>query len=205
MSRSEANTNKTLLESIKVLDNKIYNFEAHQDRMRSSYAAMFEKEIDFDFQELESRVASISKDLHKLRIIYSPDKKEVEFHPYRRKEIHSLKLVFDDEIDYEHKSADRAALHKLYDKKGNHDDILIVRNGLLTDSYYCNVALLQDGTWYTPKDPLLKGTMRQKLLDEKELVERNISLDSLFHYCQIRLFNAMIEFGELELGIEQLH
>ena len=45
----------------------------------------------------------------------------------------------------------------------------------------------------------MKGTKRTELLDKGILVERNICIEDIPSYSTIRLFNAMIDWGELEL------
>lgn len=71
-----------------------------------------------------------------------------------------------DTIDYRYKSTDRKELEALYALRGNQDDVLIVRNNLLTDTSIANVALEKEGVWYTPRTPLLKGTKRALLLEQ---------------------------------------
>ena len=58
---------------------------------------------------------------------------------YCMRAISSLRLVTCDDIDYAYKSADRSRLGL----RGNADEIIIVRNGLLTDTSYSNIALQQ--------------------------------------------------------------
>ena len=55
-----------------------------------------------------------------------------------------------------------------------------------------------------PSFPLLKGTQRQFLLDRKQIIETDISVENLSSYSRICLFNAMIPFGEITLGCEEL-
>lgn len=115
-----------------------------------------------------------------------------------------MKLVDGSGLDYKFKYADREALKILYSQKGSADDILVVKSGLITDSYYCNVALLKNGQWHTPYLPLLHGTKRAQLLDDKLIIEEMITEHDLQKYSHIRLFNALIEFGEVELDISNL-
>ncbi|WP_309546477.1 aminotransferase class IV [Hoylesella marshii] len=89
--------------------------------------------------------------------------------------------------------------------KGVCDDVLIVRNGLLTDTSYTNIALYDGYQWFTPATPLLEGTMRASLLDSGMLIEKDILLSDLPHYQYIALFNAMIDMGELVLPISCVH
>lgn len=68
-----------------------------------------------------------------------------------------------------------------------------------------NVRIGDDGEqWHTPSHPLLKGTHRQFLIDNGMMVEREIKTDELSRYTKIRLFNAMIHFGEIEFSTDRL-
>jgi len=95
-------------------------------------------------------------------------------------------------------------LKKLYELRRGADDILIIKTGMVTDTYYGNVAFEKDGIWHTPQLPLLHGTQRQYLLDEGKIKERLITEDDLPNYGHVRVFNAMIEFGEVELGMSEV-
>lgn len=53
--------------------------------------------------------------------------------------------------------------------------------------------------WLTPKHPLLLSTKRAYLLDKGIIKEADITVDDLMKAKKIRLFNAMIEFGEREV------
>ena len=55
--------------------------------------------------------------------------------------------------------------------------------------------------WYTPEAPLLKGTKRQQLLDQGMIYLDDIKYRDLQDFGSIRLFNAMIEFGEIEIPV----
>ena len=88
----------------------------------------------------------------------------IEFEPYVRPAVRSLKVVLSDSISYGYKSADRSALDHLFQLRGECDDILIVKKGCVTDSYYANVAFWDGKHWFTPDTPLLPGTMRASLL-----------------------------------------
>ena len=64
-------------------------------------------------------------------------------------------------------------LNSLFQIRQDKDDILIVKNGLLTDTSIANIALYDGNDWYTPLHPLLKGTKRAELLDKGVLKEKN--------------------------------
>ena len=100
------------------------------------------------------------------RVVYGENIEEVVYIPYTIRQVSSLKLVPCDDIAYELKSADRSMLNKLFALRGEKDDILIVKNGRITDTSIANVALWNGTEWHTPSFPLLKGTQRQFYLTE---------------------------------------
>ena len=57
----------------------------------------------------------------------------------------------------------------------------------------------------TPKHPLLPGTKRAALLGKGIIHEADVALEDLRNANKISLFNAMIEFGEMEISIENVH
>ena len=190
-----------LLESIKVHKNKIFAWKYHEQRIERSLHVCYDKDYDnlISIDSLQKYVDQLDDKLYKLRIIYDDHYYKIEHHLYKIKPINSLKLIYDDNISYSEKYADRESLNKLYAQKETADDILIIKNGLITDTHYCNVALLKEGRWYTPAKPLLCGVKRQELLDVNVIEARDILAKDIKSYTHIRLFNAMVEFGEVEL------
>lgn len=93
----------------------------------------------------------------------------------------------------------------MFARRGAYDDILIVRRHLLTDTSIANIALFDGSHWHTPQHPLLKGTKRAELLDKGILTEKDIRMEELPAYSTVRLFNAMIDWGEVELPADCLH
>ena len=120
------------------------------------------------------------------------------------KEIHTLKIVRDDDIDYSFKSTDRTDLNWLAATKGNCDEIIIIKNGLVTDTSFTNIAIYKDGKWLTPKHPLLLGTKRAALLENVIIQEADITVDDLMKAEKVSLFNAMIDFGEREVMTQDI-
>ena len=100
----------------------------------------------------------------------------------------------------DNKSTDREALNRLFACRGERDDILIVRRGLLTDTSIANIALFDGKDWFTPKLPLLRGTCRTALIDNGIIKEKDIRPEELSSYSFVRLFNAMIKWGALEFS-----
>jgi len=127
----------------------------------------------------------------------------VSYEFYSARNISSLLKLSSDDISYSHKYEDRSELQKLFEKRGDHSEILIIKKGLVTDCFYYNVAFYSD-TWYTPKEPLLKGTMRAYLLDQKKIIPKNISLEDIPSFSKVCLFNALNPFGEIILDLDCL-
>ena len=84
--------------------------------------------------------------------------------------------------------------HELFIKKDSYDEIIIVKNGIVTDTTIANIAIFYDEVWITSKNCLLKGTTRNRLLEDKFLVEKDITVNMLKKASKIALMNAMIDF-----------
>ena len=120
---------------------------------------------------------------------------------YHIRTIRKLRLVGCDDIDYEYKSADRSRLLALAAERGDADEIVIVRQGLITDTSYSNIALYDGRRWVTPRHPLLRGTMRQSLLDQGLLEERDIRASEWPGYQRTSLINAMMPLERCVVAI----
>lgn len=185
------------LETIKSLDGKLYHLEYHQRRFESVLSSLGVKK----FPQLIHFIDPPKDALVRCRVLYSKDTLSVSYHPYTIKNIQNIKLIEDNNIEYTQKSADRSALDRLFAKRDECDDVLIVKNGLLCDTTIANIALFRDGIWYTPYAPLLNGTTRMRLLDEKKIIKKNIYADDIKLYTKVALLNAMIGFYEKDINI----
>lgn len=142
--------------------------------------------------------------LYKCRILYDTQIHKIEFVPYTFKIINSLQLVHVHHLDYSHKFADRSALQSLLQKKGKADEILIVQNGFITDTSYSNVAFFDGLQWFTPAKPLLRGTKRAALLEQKKIIEADIRVEDLKDFQKMQLINAMIDWGDFTLSLKSV-
>jgi len=143
-------------------------------------------------------------DLFKCRIIYSDKIQSVDFQPYVIKPVNRLKIVYDDTIAYDHKYLERSSIKRhLENVEG--DEILIVKSGLITDTSYSNVVFGNSNCFVTPSTPLLKGTKREKLLNEGSITEREIRLKDLHEFSYVYLINAMIDLEDnLRVPVENI-
>lgn len=188
------------VETIKIEDVKALNLSFHQSRMCRTMRHFF---ADAPVPALAD-VLSPTPDMHfyKARVVYGGQGVEdVQYAPYKMREIRSLKLIEDNEIDYSFKSTDRACLNRLTARKGDCDEVLIVKNGLLTDTSFTNIAVFDGERWLTPKHPLLLGTKRASLLERQVIKEADISVETLMNAQKVSLINAMVDLGEIEISI----
>ncbi len=173
-------------ETIKTLDEEVLNLQYHNARVARTIGLNI---------NLHDYIFPPSEELLRCKLIYDESGVlSVEYFPYQKREIESFKLVFDDNIDYSKKKLDRSDIDTLFEKRGECDEIIIVKNALITDTSIANIAVLDDGIWFTPKTPLLKGTTRARLLDEGFIKERDIDIDMLKSVQEIALMNAMVDF-----------
>jgi len=179
-----------LLETIKIEEGVVANLPYHQDRCDQSRQTLFKSTDKLD---LASIIQPPQTGLYRCRILYADALHSIEYLPYVPKEIHSLKIV-PSEIDYAFKYANREELTALLDAHQEVDEVIIEKDGCLTDTTIANIAFYDGKQWFTPENPLLKGTMRAKLIDEGFLQTKEIKKEDLTNYTQVALINAMIGF-----------
>lgn len=139
------------------------------------------------------------------RLVYSADGvQEASLHPYSPRLIRSLRLVEAPSLRYNHKYAHRSALDTYFQQRGEADEVLFTQNGWLRDTSIANIALFDGKDWWTPDVPLLAGTHRSRLLREGLLRPAALHSDDLGDFTRIRCFNAMLEWGEIELATSQI-
>ncbi len=171
-------------ETIKCEDYDIYNIHYHNKRVSDTIY----KNID-----LNEYIYAPNEKLLKCKVIFNEEGiKEVSFKEYKKRDIKSFKLIYDDNINYSKKSLNRVNLDNLFKQKEDADEIIIVKDNYITDTSIANIAIFDGISWLTPKKPLLLGTTRARLLEEKEIYEANITVNMLLKSKKIALLNAMV-------------
>jgi len=196
-----------LLETIRFNSGKFANIELHQKRFNDSRKQLFNCKDGINLSSILNSYIKNQPDyqLLKCRIIYDDDIESIKFIPYNLPNLTSLKLINCDKIEYSHKYIDRSHINKLMLQKGDADDIIIVRNGLITDSSFANLLFFNGVQWITPAHPLLKGTQRAKLLEQEQVITAEIRLADLSNFTKVRLINAMLRFeDEVDIQIENI-
>lgn len=184
-----------LVETIRVLDGVIQNLQFHNSRLNKSRKELFQKFDTLDLADYIQIPPEIVKGVYKCRVIYGSQPEEITFDAYQPRTIKTLRVIENNTITYNHKYTDRQELNHLFGSRGHCDDILIIKNGFVTDTSYSNIVFFDGSQWVTPSTYLLNGTMRSFLLTNKIITERHIVLSDLTKYSKARLINSMLPFA----------
>jgi 4-amino-4-deoxychorismate lyase len=184
------------LETIKIEDGKMPHLSWHQQRMNKTFAHFFKEKNALDLSDIIQIPVAFQEGLVKCRVVYNDQTFQIEFSNYKIREIRRLQPVAIDTLDYAFKYAKRASFQILQQQFPEADDILMVKNGFVTDSSYANMALFDGQKWITSNTFLLNGTCRQRLLAANRIAEAEIRLEDLNRYKSITFFNAMMDLGE---------
>ncbi|MCT7561303.1 aminotransferase class IV family protein [Aliarcobacter butzleri] len=177
-------------ETIKCEDFEVFNLDYHQKRVANTIG------LNINLQEY---INPISEELLRCKLIYDENGVvDVLYFPYKKREIKSFKIIFDNEIEYSKKYLNRAKLDELYEKRDDCDEVIIIKNEIVTDTTIANIAIFYENSWITSKNCLLGGTTRARLIEEKKLLEKDITLDMLKNASKVALMNAMIGFDEIK-------
>lgn len=186
-----------LLETIKCSDGKLCNMEFHQARFEKSGLEYYGIQSRINLNEHIEIPEFAKTGLFRCRVTYSTQIEKIEFIPHQYREIKSLKLLEDNEIDYHFKYAERERLQQLFGNRGDCDDIIIVKNECVTDSFAANLVFFDGEQWWTPDTPLLAGTQRKKLLTEGKIFECRITTSDISKYSKVGLINALNDLDEM--------
>lgn len=188
-----------LVESIKIENGNMLNVGFHYERMVRSLCGVFGVTKEPDLEKLIVVPEFAKTGVFKCRLIYDDKSCNVEFIPYSFKPVSSLRLIIDDNICYPYKYVARDNIKRLMDMKGDCDDILIVKNGMVTDSSYANVVFSDStGKCVTPATFLLPGTRRASLLSQGLITEASISSSDIKKYTEVKLINAMLGLDDTQ-------
>ena len=139
----------------------------------------------------------------KYRITYDWKIRNIEVIPYIPRIIRNLKIVESPScLDYHLKRSDRSQLEALFSCRGACDEVLIIKDGLITDTSYTNVVFKGTEDLYTPRLPLLHGVMRRHLLNEGIVKERDLQLSDIvpgnpLGIAEVFLINAMLPLNAI--------
>ncbi len=192
------------IETICILNGEIRNLEFHQERFNQTRYKKWGLTDEIILKEHIWLTENQKVGKQKCRILYSETIESVEIIPYSIRNIQSLKLVENNEIEYRFKSEDRKAFELMKDSV-TEDEIIILKNGQITDTSYSNLVFFDGENWITPTSFLLNGIMRQSLLKSGKIKEDEVNPKDLNRFISLKLINAMMDMDESqELDISMI-
>ncbi len=194
------------VEVVKVKDGVFIDPQPHIERILRTTLHFFSKPLTLQLTD-DLVPVDLRKGIVKCRIVYNKEIISIDFEPYKIRNIQHLAIVEDDTIEYRYKYLNRNAINDLLKYRKDCDDILIVKNSLVTDTSYTNVVFKDPhGKLYTPTSTLLAGTKRQRLLGADIIHEREILVSDISSYVGVYLINAMIDIEDnLFIDIHSIH
>ncbi len=192
------------IETIQLKDGNFLNLQYHQERINRTFSKFFDRNDSFDLQAFLHEHNYPLTGKHRCTVTYTKNERHLKIIEYKPKEIKRLRLKHGDDIDYSWKYADRTELNNLLNELPGDEELIIIKNGFITDTSYANLVFYDGKNWYTPSRPLLQGTRRKKLMDEGKIKEREIHIRDLKKFTKCSLINAMLDIGEIELPINRI-
>jgi 4-amino-4-deoxychorismate lyase len=191
--------------SIKCIDGVPQHLQYHERRLRT---------IAQDFNGKLGTLAALLQDawfqqfagVSKLRIVHTAnDLISISAEQYTTRALSRLYIVDAQHVAYDYKYSNRQAINMCRSQVCNlpdEDIIMIDKNGNCSDSSYANLCFWDGANWFTPDTPLLLGTMRARLLDERKIRVQRITPADIKKFKLVCLINALNELGSVTLPIE---
>jgi 4-amino-4-deoxychorismate lyase len=193
-----------LIETIRLDNGKFRNLSYHEQRMNDSLHSLYNNQTPIDLKNLLGLKPFPDNGLYKCRIIYDNKNSRIEFERYTIRPVNSLKMVASDDISYSFKFKERKSIDELFNKRQKCDDVLIIKNEQVTDSSFANILFKKGGEWITPSCYLLNGTMRQFLIDTKQIRIDEIQRKDIRKFDRFKLINAMLGFEGQEVDVSRI-
>ena len=181
------------IETICYKQGQFQRIELHNERFNRTRQQFFGLQIPLLHLELLLSVPLDLKDKTvKCTVTYGTDIVRIDYSLYQIRPVNSLQMVVDDTIDYAFKYADRTKLNSLFNLKHQSDDILIIKNGFITDTSYANIVFKKEDKWYSPSNSLLKGTRIDSYISDGIVAPALFHPSDLPFYSEARIVNSMI-------------
>jgi len=172
-----------------LITNQIENLKYHNLRMNKTRKYFY----NLDEIDLKDYIKIIPN--KRVRVLYNDKILKVEYFDLIQRNFNNFKIV-ESNIDYDFKYENRDKLNSL--KVDGYDEIIIVKNGFITDTTISNLAFFNGKEWHTPKKPLLKGTKRAELLEKGIIKEKEIRVENIKNYQKMAMINAILGFYEID-------
>ncbi|WP_044199777.1 aminotransferase class IV [Dyadobacter tibetensis] len=182
------------LETICVQHGQIQNMDYHQLRLDRTRKDLWGYTDPLPLSDL-AIPTHMHQGRYKLRLVYDRIIRDVQWTLHTPRNIETVQLVSAPSISYPYKYQNRQDLQVLFEKRNGSDEIIIVRQGLITDTFYGNLAFYDGVHWVTPSDFLLPGTQRAFLLETGVLTEKRIHENQMSSYSHFKIINALHDWN----------
>lgn len=181
-------------ETIRILDGVAMHLPWHQARVTATLGA-----TRLDLEDALKEKPWPDHGLYRLRIDYDQTGCILagELTPYVKRRIQRMAVVDPGRIDYALKWTDRSPLQQARALAPDADEVIIVQDGMITDTSFSNLLFGDGSHWVTPERPLLAGTKRQYLLDRGIITPAAFGVEDIRTYPLCSLITAMLDPGDL--------
>ncbi len=180
-------------ETFKLLNGQLCHVTFHLERIRKTQNAFF-RTAGFEITEIYDALKDYPEGLFKVRVDYNSSITGIRADLYEIQPHRKLGFLDAGNFDYSFKFAHRDFFRESFSHYPDCDDILFLKEGCITDTTYCNVALFDGREWITPSTYLLPGTKRAALIHSGALREARVTLQNLMDFKAIAFINAMRDF-----------
>ena len=192
------------IESIKISKGKYFNLNGHEARMHKVMSEVFGLTEITRLKSVLKVPDTLKTTLVKARITYDTEIRKIDYEPYTIRSIKKAKIVIHDYIHYPYKYADRTELNTLFAQRDDCDEIIIVKNGFVTDACNYNLIFQKDTGYFTPIKPLLNGTQRQRIIQKGIATPKEIHIDDIIHYDRVHFINALTGLRECSIPVNHV-
>ena len=198
------------IDTIKLADGHYELIDCHNKRINNTINHFFGFNPGIDLNLFLPKPGKYKSGTYKCRLTYSNRIESIEISPYIKRTIKKLKIIDLDapdisieykSLNYEFKYKDRTLINSFLTGIDDLSDILIIKDGLLTDTSFSNIILFDGEKWITPDTYLLNGVKRRHLLENNEIIEKKVSVDDLNRFQKISLINAMLDPEDIVIDI----
>lgn len=189
-------------ETIRYKNGVLENCNYHQNRINRTFNELGVK-TNIRLNEIRLKENFDQNIVYKIKFLYNLEGAyQMIQKVYKIKAINTICICKIKDAKYPYKYTNRDWLNDALQNAGT-DEIIMVQNKLIKDANYANIVFFDGSQWHTPANPLLLGTHRARLIEEKKINEKVILLTDLSNYKKVKLINAMMtweESPEIEIG-----